>query len=1653
MMLKQRKKTMLALIVIAIAFLAIVSSNFIVSFIGDVSQISGLKLNDTSKDKTSINVIGEMRKTHTDGDFEVTEFTPTGLAMADGKELYCVNHGTQFYRGETLRIEDAKYYGDLEGGIKLWPTTHAYCRFADDTNVLEAKITYPLLECIGRHYNLLDRSGEYHPDLAYILTYPSMGEWDELKQNAVWATEFARARGNDSPISSEGIALYEEALKFERFAERTATVQGSTQDMPSIDAQDRTNTDMIKIMPNYNDKTYIVGPFSIDYINGIYENIAFGGISDMYMIGYNEKEEQIKERIEIKSYIVNNQEYQLQYFDPNQEEYVDRKEQVYPKGQSAGEYEFYLKIENPNAEVKEIETMVSGVKLHIDFKYLGVTKAYICEMDAHKYQVQGKDKHEMHCHGHSYGYCSGCCYNCTWSTWLNEIDIQDHINVLDAERKLFEASLEVPNNGDEIIDLLMELGGHVWEDALTSKENIADGYSNTAGESGERADRPLKNVKVTLYECEKGAKIGDGEIAKLPIPKDVSAQELMHYVNPTLTDENGDYLFKNLDPLKKYYVSFEYNGQIYLPTEYLNTPNGKYRSVQDMVNAGLYNTDIWEINSKGTETEEDREDYNKQFEEIGSYPENYRTSNSLGVIGRYNATFTQKQLMGYTLDERGYYNQTETQLIDGFLFDRDGNETDEFQEGEISIKIRKYIEANQEFPDEDAMLEIYSSIARNDIEMWRKLQFIEDCKIESYTQPQGGNLDLYPVYDAFVFRSKQTKEETIGVNNSQTEKITIADTTYEPIYPGQYYVNQGLWPRQLNDLSLRKDVYRAATKINGKTEVYQYNERTPDGEEPDDDHWQIHLRMQDYDNYYGGNYNRELYHSDYTYKGENGGNPLEVYVTYQITVRNVSQGILNEVTEVVDYYDQDFIYMPNLSWVMYRDNEEDRKQVSIPKKSYYNMIHNLDLNQIEYARPVDSSPDNGNQEIGDSIYGEATKQDLEREYNSVYVRGLQGKKLQTGENAYIYLTFKVKSDNNGPVILDDANSLKHNIAEINGYTNYYADGTELPNDVTIRGNNTPAGIIDRNSTPGNITLEDLQGNRYERNFENDTDRAKGLQLLIDPNATRKINGFVWEDERNKTVADAVIGDGARQDKEIGVQGVTVQLVEKLANGNEYVWESLNTVTGTDGRYELSGYIPGNYVVRFSYGNNNQTVLTTNNGGQNQISYNGQDFKSTIYQKELDGQELLELENGYYDIQKADEYTDRKINLSDAKDVWEIREKVNNYSSNNVTNHVAEVLASPYANPVDNTMIQELIANTSMTANTAIIVAEVEYNRTNTGLTEAIDGTYYNGNNQNGNYVFHNVDLGLTERPKAQMEINKKVANVKITLANGNIIFDATKGTDSLVWVPGKGYELKPNTLRNKKYEDYYKVDGKHRYSYREEIDKLISKLYPPKGSNGLIQAIMDEELMHGATIQITYNLNVKNVGETDYAGQDFYYKANGADSSNIVTTTAGSVVDYVANNLQYRAQDNIGYGWELANAQNLLANGLVSNKVAEGVKQFNTILTTNKIAQALKPGEDSAVAELCLTQTLTPGNPDDNKMYDNIAEIMQTSNTVGRRMAYSVVGNQDPTTAPTEVDTAKAEKVLVLPPFGTNYLYYGLAILVTITLVGGIVFIKKKMSF
>ena len=63
-------------------------------------------------------------------------------------------------------------------------------------------------------------------------------------------------------------------------------------------------------------------------------------------------------------------------------------------------------------------------------------------------------------------------------------------------------------------------------------------------------------------------------------------------------------------------------------------------------------------------------------------------------------------------------------------------------------------------------------------------------------------------------------------------------------------------------------------------------------------------------------------------------------------------------------------------------------------------------------------------------------------------------------------------------------------------------------------------------------------------------------------------------------------------------------------------------------------------------------------------------------------------------------------------------------------------------------------------------------------------------------------------------------------------------------------------------------------------------------------------------------------------------------------------------------------------------------------------------------------------------------------------------MAYSIVGNQDPTaTTPSEVDTAKSEQVVILPPFGSAYLIYiAIAILALAAISTGAYLIMKKVK-
>ena len=152
--------------------------------------------------------------------------------------------------------------------------------------------------------------------------------------------------------------------------------------------------------------------------------------------------------------------------------------------------------------------------------------------------------------------------------------------------------------------------------------------------------------------------------------------------------------------------------------------------------------------------------------------------------------------------------------------------------------------------------------------------------------------------------------------------------------------------------------------------------------------------------YYNSVYNREIFEADYAYRVSEAhpGAELEIFVTYKITIRNQSQGIIDTINEVVDYYDNEYKYRSDLSWVTYDDN-------AFRDEEYYKTIHTETL-QMSNAKPVNSSEEKG----------------------KVYIKGLKDKKLETGEVEYIYLTFQVKKDNNG-IILDKYYRREQNLDE------------------------------------------------------------------------------------------------------------------------------------------------------------------------------------------------------------------------------------------------------------------------------------------------------------------------------------------------------------------------------------------------------------------------------------------------------------------------------------------------------------------------------------------------------------------------------------------------------------------------------------------------
>ena len=451
------------------------------------------------------------------------------------------------------------------------------------------------------------------------------------------------------------------------------------------------------------------------------------------------------------------------------------------------------------------------------------------------------------------------------------------------------------------------------------------------------------------------------------------------------------------------------------------------------------------------------------------------------------------------------------------------------------------------------------------------------------------------------------------------------------------------------------------------------------------------------------------------------------------------------------------------------------------------------------------------------------------------------------------------------------------------------------------------------------------------------------------------------------------------------------------------------------------------------------------------------------------------------------------------------------------------------------MIDELIENTYMVAQSGIISMNHEYE----GIDDN-DPNILNGNEDNltdlhmvsgdqPNHVNHaeGIDLGLVERPRSQVKLTKNVANLEIKLADGQTLFNANTSMKNLKYKDHEEHKIDYKEENVGPILEYVRVKL-HTQTNPEliqaEIDDeimngaTINATYHLQVENvGEIDYQDRYFYYYGKKLDDTEPVRTRVVRVVDYVPNDVSYDAskqnddahwdvyNGKDlivSGIRENSNDNSATINIASNQSFKNENaitNNGYIIPIPNgAENpgsefydKVNRDYVTRTFSEEVRTYNTIVVTKDLDNRLLPtlytqqnesaeGQNIDKTTLILTTSITSSGNSEDLTYNNLAEVIETANPYGRRMQYSISGNQEMAnqdindgggdrstqdhhayssskiTQPKEIDADSAQEIQILPPTGSpEYRNRVLAIITTaiatiIVLVGAII-IKKKV--
>lgn len=475
-----------------------------------------------------------------------------------------------------------------------------------------------------------------------------------------------------------------------------------------------------------------------------------------------------------------------------------------------------------------------------------------------------------------------------------------------------------------------------------------------------------------------------------------------------------------------------------------------------------------------------------------------------------------------------------------------------------------------------------------------------------------------------------------------------------------------------------------------------------------------------------------------------------------------------------------------------------------------------------------------------------------------------------------------------------------------------------------KGNTVAA--VDRDSVPGNTKIENIN------TYEDDTDSAPSVQLEL--TGERKTEGTVFIDSTSGDLLTGQIrqGNGIFDDGEITLPGVKVTLHE-LNNAIP----DMVTTTNENGNFEFSGYIPGQYTITYTWGDKTYIV---------------QNYKGTVYDSSRNQADMYWYKD-QADIRKTDAIDDYQTRLAIDNEIASI--------TNGTTNKQIEDAYNGGSNHPNITI-------TTINSSTPTMEFGVEYETTIT------DGTI-----DKVEFIVRNVDFGIVERARQQLDMEKRVSAFKIILANGQTLIEAT-------------------------VDENGKLQG---------ITDYLTYMGPTQSNGysnkGFIKAEMDNELIEGSTLEIRYEIGLINNSEIDYMSEKYY--KYGIQEGNVVTLTPSAVVDYLDKDLAFEQDKNTD--WKQISVDELRA--LHAAKV-EDVEFLNSrmILYTESTAKELKPTETISVS-LNVSKLLTTSS---DLSFNNDAETViiekpdDASEHKGNALRY--------------LPTDNAEEAQVIPSTGEN---------------------------